>query len=203
MISITGQRMDSFLRNVVRNTKHTTKELQGCSKWKPKAKPLSPSGLKPTFWKNTMTKWNSVPKDSTKRYWNNPSFPTNTCSRPDRPNPRPTKDSGPETTPFTPTNKPKEDSLTFTASRKSFQTAFIPELYPLLSPLGLLQRWKWWIQIIPGAWKRSMSCALKGRCMKRPWLMYASKSRMRSKVSSSNYLITLPRGKWLSPSHLP
>ena len=100
-----------------------------------------------------------------------------------------------ETTPFTPTNKPKEDSLTFTARGKSFQTAFIPDLYPLLSPLGLLERWKWWTTIIPGAWKKSMSCASKGRCMKRPWLMYASKSRMCLKESSSNYLTTLPRGK--------
>ena len=149
------------------------------------------------------TKWNSVPKDSTKQYWKNPSLPTNMCSRRDRPNPRPTKDSGPKTTPFTPTNKAREDSLTLTASRKSFQMAFIPDLYPLLSPLGLLKRWKWWIQIIPEAWKKSMSYASKGRCRKRPWLMYASRNRMPSKVSSSNYLTTLPRGKWLSPSHLP
>ena len=110
--------------------------------------------------------WNSVPKDSTKRYWKNPSLPTNTCSRRDRPNPWPTKDSRPDTKPFTPTNKPKELSLAFTASRKSFQMAFIPDLYPLLSPFGLLERWKWWIQIITRAWKRSMSSASKGRCMK-------------------------------------
>ena len=147
-------------------------------------------------WYNPWTDINSISRK-------NPSLPTNTCSRRDRPNPRPTKDSGPETTPFTPTNKPKEDFLTFTASGKSFQTAFIPDLYPLLSPLGLLERWKWWMRLIPGVWKKSMSCASKGRCMKQPWLMYALRNRMRLKVSSSNYLTTLPRGKWLSPSHPP
>ena len=131
-----------FPRECCKRHKAYDKRTPGLFKVEAEGKAMIALCSKTYILKSMTMKWNSVPKDSTKPSWKNPFPLSDMYCKLVRQNRPPTKDSEPGITPSTPTNRAKEDYLTFTVNVKWWMMAFTPNLS--ISPwhLGFHETWK-------------------------------------------------------------